>query len=180
MSRSDVRFTQRIDQPPPEEQPDKAFWQRIVADELNAIPPTSVFSFSDPNSNLTAQVGTIGVNLNPNAIGLWFKQSGHSNIGWQKVQFYTTQTVTTTYAISATGADHTILCDATGGAFTVSLPATPTPTGRQYQVKKIDSTVNAITIAGNGNTIDGVASFALMTQYETVTLQWDGTEWWVV
>jgi len=174
------QYWRRVNEPPPEEDASKDFWQRDVADTLNAIPPFSTFSLSDPNSNVTAYQGTIGINLNPQAFGLWFKQSGHTDIGWQKVQFYTTQAVTTTYAISATGADHTILCDATGGAFTVTLPATPTPTGRQYQIKKIDSTTNAITVAGNGNTIDDIASFTLKTQYETVTLQWDGTEWWVV
>jgi len=88
-----------------------------------------------------------------------------------------TSTKTTTYTLLAT--DHTVLCDATSAGFTVSLPATPTPTGRVYQVKKIDATVNAVTVSGNGNTIDGVATFVLATQYECVTFQWDGTTWWV-
>jgi hypothetical protein len=177
---ADILFNQRLNQPPAKDDPGQSMWERDVAASINALPPTSAFSFDDPNSNVTAQEGTIGVNLNPDAIGLWFKQSGNTNIGWQKSQFYTTQTVTTTYAISAIGVDHTILCDATSAAFTVSLPATPTPTGRQYQIKKIDSTANAVTLSGNGNTIDDLASFTLQTQYEAVTVQWDGTEWWVV
>ena len=69
-------------------------------------------------------------------------------------------TKTTTYTATAT--DHTLLGDATGGAFTITLPvaapvlpltaATSQHNGRIYAVKKIDSTGNAVTIAGSSYT----------------------------
>jgi hypothetical protein len=175
---ADPRYQQRVDWPPPEERPDAAQWQRDVADELNKLPPFSVFSFADPNSNVTAQQGSIGVNLASDTPIIYAKKTGNTNTGWVGILATGVLTKTTTYLI--TGADYTIVCDASGGAFTVSLPVTPLPIGRVHNIKKVDSSVNAVTVAGNGNNIDGVASFTLQTQYEAVTVQWDGTEWWVI
>jgi hypothetical protein len=44
-------------------------------------------------------------------------------------------------------------------------------------IKKIDSSVNTIIIDGSGALIDGFATFTIYTQYDSVTLQWDGTNW---
>ena len=73
-----------------------------------------------------------------------------------------------------------LLCDATGAAFTVTLPAAATVSGASISVKKTDSSGNAVTIDGNGaETIDGATTLALSTQYEAVTLWSDGSNWWV-
>lgn len=57
--------------------------------------------------------------------------------------------------------------DATSAAFTITLPSTSTP-GYTFTIKKVDSSANAVTIAG---TIDGVsAGYTLAAQNETVTL----------
>jgi len=85
---TDQRFWQRLNQPPPAENADQEFWQRDVTDSLNSLPPMSTFSFTTPESTVTAQEGTIGVNLNPNAIALWFKEEGNGNTGWQRVGQY--------------------------------------------------------------------------------------------
>lgn len=82
---ADILFNQRLSYPPPEKDSSKYQWQLDVMDAVNALPPTSTFSFSTPNSNVTAQEGTIGVNLNPNAIYAWIKESGNTNIGWEQV-----------------------------------------------------------------------------------------------
>lgn len=69
--------------------------------------------------------------------------------------------------------------DATSGAVTVTLPATPT-TGDQYTVRKLDASGNAVTIAGNGKNLNGAASRSLSSQYDAETIVYNGTEWAVV
>jgi hypothetical protein len=80
----------------------------------------------------------------------------------------------------ATTLDYTILCDATSGAVTVTLPTTPI-TGQILNIKKTDSTAYSVIIARGGTSlIDGVTSVSFATQYETFTLQYDGTNWWII
>ena len=49
--------------------------------------------------------------------------------------------------------------------------------GKQITIKKVDSGAGNVIIDGNGALIDGAATITLTTQYESVTLQWDGTNW---
>ena len=49
--------------------------------------------------------------------------------------------------------------------------------GKQITIKKVDSGIGNVIIDGNGALIDGAATITLTTQYESVTLQWDGTNW---
>jgi hypothetical protein len=73
------------------------------------------------------------------------------------------------------------LCDATDGVFSVYLPAAADSLGRVLNFKKIDSSVNAVTIDANGaETIDDALTFVLASQYDCVTITSDGTEWWVI
>jgi hypothetical protein len=64
---------------------------------------------------------------------------------------------------------------------TVNLPPTPT-TGQVLIIKDIDGDANTnnITVSGNGNTIDGAATYVLNTDYASITLVFNGTEWNVV
>jgi hypothetical protein len=89
------------------------------------------------------------------------------------------RTVTTTYAVKI--ADHTVRADATGGAFSVTLPTAVGVAGKRYVVKKIDSSGNAVTVATtSAQTIDGAASYSLATQYKFVVVESDGANWIVV
>jgi len=83
--------------------------------------------------------------------------------------------VTTTYIASSR--DEIILADATGGAFNVTLPSPTGRTGFIYRIKKIDSSVNAVTVVG---TIDEDSNFDLEVQDESITVTSDGTEWWII
>ncbi len=59
--------------------------------------------------------------------------------------------VTKTSDYTVTDSDHVILCDASGGAITITMPALSTiPDEKIYHIKKIDSSVNAVTIASGG------------------------------
>jgi hypothetical protein len=83
------------------------------------------------------------------------------------------KSVTTTYSAEAT--DSTILCNATGAAFTVTLPKAASCKGHVLILKKTDASGNAITVDGNGaETVDGAA------QWNSVTVQSDGTNYVII
>jgi hypothetical protein len=89
--------------------------------------------------------------------------------------------VSKTENYTATNSDHVILCDASGGAFTITLPAAGGVTGIIYHIKKIDSSANAVTIDGNSaETIDGDLTIDLALQYESVMIVCDGSNWHIL
>lgn len=80
-------------------------------------------------------------------------------------------TVKKTAAYTTTADDYTILVDAAGGAITITLIAA-TGSGRIYNIKKIDSAANDVTIDGAGaETIDGAATKVLSAQWASVQIQ---------
>lgn len=77
--------------------------------------------------------------------------------------------------------DSVILCDATGGAFTITLPTAASADGYQFDIKKIDASANTVTVDGDGaETIDDSTTAVLTTQYESITVYSDGSEWWIL
>lgn len=92
----------------------------------------------------------------------------------------TVSTKSANYTLVA--ADEMILADASGGAFTLTLPAAASHSGRRYVIKKIDSNLtNGVTIDGNGaETIDGATTKVLRTLNEAIVIVSDGTNWRVV
>lgn len=90
-------------------------------------------------------------------------------------------TASETANYTATTSDNFIPCDATSAAFTITLYAASGNAGRRLIIKKTDSTLNTITIDANSTeTIDGSLTIKLATQYESVTLECDGTNWFIV
>lgn len=84
--------------------------------------------------------------------------------------------VTTAYTMAIN--DSLILCDATGGAFTVTLRPAAECKCKYVLVKKTDASGNAITVDGDGSeTIDGVTTDSLASQYDVIRLMSDGTQW---
>ena len=76
-------------------------------------------------------------------------------------------------------ADDVILADASAGPVTVALPAVASSDGRVLYVKKTDASGNAVSADGNAaELVDGLATFDLLVQYESVTLFCDGSQWW--
>jgi len=59
------------------------FSQRLGVPSLTTR--TSTFSYTTPESNVTAQSPTIGVNEASGVSGLWFKRTGSGNTGWAAV-----------------------------------------------------------------------------------------------
>ncbi len=81
-------------------------------------------------------------------------------------------------AVTVLITDSTILADATGGAFAVTLPSAALCKGRQYVVKRMNAGANNVTVTPAGaETIDGAATAVLTAQYMVVRLQSDGANW---
>lgn len=87
---------------------------------------------------------------------------------------------TGTYAILAS--DEFIPVSASGGAFTATLPTAAGATGKIYTIKRTDQTLaNMVTIATTSSqTIDGVTTTTLATQYESIEVISDGSNWHIL
>lgn len=72
-----------------------------------------------------------------------------------------------------------VLCNANAGAFIVNLPSASIR--KRLHLKKVDSSINAITVTPNGaDTIEGAATYSLNTQYKSITIYSDGTSTWYI
>lgn len=79
------------------------------------------------------------------------------------------------------GSEDVVTGDSSGGAFTLTLPTAVGVTGRQYRVKKTDTSLTAITVATTSSqTIDGSTTTKLSTQGEALTVVSDGSNWVVL
>lgn len=87
-----------------------------------------------------------------------------------------TTTVKTT-AYTATTSDSTILADASGGTFQITLPTAVGCAGRQYTIKRTGAT-NNVTVGGtSAQTLDGAITKTLGSQNATLTVQSDNANW---
>jgi hypothetical protein len=79
---------------------------------------------------------------------------------------------------TATTADRLIAANTSGGAITVNLVGSPTA-GRMFFIKDVSGNAgtNNITVSGNGNNIDGSASYTLATNYAAITVVYTGSQW---
>jgi hypothetical protein len=75
------------------------------------------------------------------------------------------------------------ICDATGGAFAITLPAAGSLANGEARliiIKKKDVSANAVAVTRAGSdTIDGATTYSLAAQYDAVTLvdDADGDAW---
>ena len=65
-------------------------WTLSVFDAVNQLPPVSIFStgVSGPNSNVTANPGTLGFEQGSNLTPFWIKVEGSGNTGWKAAGAY--------------------------------------------------------------------------------------------
>jgi hypothetical protein len=130
--------------------------------------------------NLTVDSNTLFVDATANEVGIGTNAPNSSLQVVGSVSKSISDVKTANYTATAT--DHTILCSAAGGGFTITLPASSGITGRIYVIKKTNASsgLNNITIDGNGaETIDGAATLTLQCR-SSVTLQCDGSNWHIL
>tara|TARA_R110000851_G_scaffold53289_2_gene126380 strand:- start:112 stop:939 length:828 start_codon:yes stop_codon:yes gene_type:complete len=122
--------------------------------------------------------GTTALVINADAgiIGQILTSQGSST-----APLWTTPTPTSK-TTTRTDISHTILITEdlivvhTNNDLTITLPSAPS-LGDTHTVKQI---VTGTIIDGNGNTIDGGASYTLPIIYQSATLTYDGTEWVII
>ena len=90
------------------------------------------------------------------------------------------KSVTANYTVTAS--DNTILANTSTTAFTVTLPAPASFAGRIYTIKKIGNggIDKELTISPASGTIDGGNSYVIYNDWTYVTLQTDGTDWYII
>ena len=82
---------------------------------------------------------------------------------------------------TATNNDEVIACDASSGFLTITMPAATLSEGKDFFVKKIDSSDNSVNIEADGTeTIDGADIIVMLTQCETIHVVCNGTTWWII
>ena len=87
--------------------------------------------------------------------------------------------VSKTENYTATIADNTILCGAGNETFTVTLPAASGVSGIIYNIKNVGT--GTITVDGaSSETIDGATTQVISTQYDSVMIQCDGSNWHII
>jgi len=76
--------------------------------------------------------------------------------------------------------DDLILCDASGGDLTITLPTATGNSGKQLFIKKIDNSNHLVIIDGyNAETIDGETTQSLTVQNDCVDLANNNTNWFI-
>jgi len=89
------------------------------------------------------------------------------------------KTITSGYNITFN--DYTILGDASSGTMSCTLPDATQATGRIFVIKKIDSSANVFNVLTTANQkIDGATLKSLTTQYQSIRVQSDGSNWVII
>ena len=120
----------------------------------------------------------VGTRLAAGSSGQFLKSAGAAAPVWASASQGDVQAKTTTYTALVT--DGYINCS--GSVFTVTLFAASGNAGKVLTITKTDSSLtNIITIDGNASeTINGATTTTLNTQYESVTLYCDGSNWFIL
>lgn len=136
--------------------------------------PTTSSDWSVPTPPSPANTGTV-----PTSTGEALDLLAAQNYArWQNTRTARTDTASGAVVQGVDTSISVILVDTTLGNVIESLPAASDLTGKFYTIKKVDSTVNTVTVDCDGaDTVDGETSFVLGLQYDSVTVLSDGTSW---
>ena len=82
-------------------------------------------------------------------------------------------------AYTVTSSDYTILCNTTGGGFTLTLPAATTSTGVILVIRKTDNSANVLTLS-ESILASETESFTTLNYIKTIRIQSDGANWYQI
>jgi hypothetical protein len=152
--------------------------------------PTARFGVTDNGAGATyvldlALTGTAGTYAYPSSV---------TTDAYGRVTAITAGTAPLVPAVATTAASPYVVAATTTTVFanpaaaqTIQIPAANAAgvvAGRPYTVKRVNTTANVVTVTSAGGTIDGVAAgtgIALAGgTYDSITVQSDGTNWWIV
>lgn len=166
MPRDDVSQSQAMPS-----DPKHAGYAPTVRSDWPTVPDTVQQALDTPSRAVVAATAPAKI------LGRFWLDTSATGTGGTGILTVNTITADTTLTTSYT----VVLCDASAGAITLTLPAASANTGRMYHIKKIDSSGNAVTVDANANeTIDGGLTAVVGEQYETITIVCDGSNWHVL
>lgn len=77
--------------------------------------------------------------------------------------------------------DRTVLIDNSGDNVVISLPAASAASAHTFVFKRISAGANDCTIdCAGADEIDGAGDYDLLSQYDSITIQSDGTHWHII
>jgi hypothetical protein len=91
----------------------------------------------------------------------------------RNIQTYNANTVLTNF-------NSIVLVNASGGSRTITLPAPSSMRGAILNIKKIDSSLNAVIISAPSGTIDGNATRSLPYQWDSLSITSDGNNFYLI
>lgn len=106
--------------------------------------------------------------------------AGSGTVEW-KYMTAETAAKSADYTVTDTDKIRTVLVTAGASTRTITLPTAADNAHRMLTISKIDSGAGIVVIDGeNSETINGAATFTLYGQNESVTIQCDGSAWYVL
>lgn len=85
--------------------------------------------------------------------------------------------ITSSGGITLSPLDENVLVTADATIGNISYDIVATVSGQIITIKKIDSTANIVFVIPTSSNIDGELQYVLLNQYDSVTLQWSGSNW---
>lgn len=144
---------------------------------LGTIAAPSIAFSGDLNTGISAANPDI-MYLSAGGSGLLSLDGVNNTVRCEAGVIWGQRRVTTTATLTAS--DHIVVIS--GSAFAITLPAAPV-IGRHYVIKDgfgLITLPTAVTIVGNGTTIDGNATIQMVAAYASVDLIHNGQQWNIV
>jgi len=88
--------------------------------------------------------------------------------------------VTKTSSYTITTGDQIIIADAASGEINITLPTAVGSTGTYYTVKRINTSNSVTIVTTSSQLIDGGSTVVLSTQYQSVTVVSNGSNWFII
>lgn len=149
-----------------------SFVPQIIIDAQGRITSASNVSVAGASTVVTNVVTISGGD-----VVIW-ENNVPAPIAWENNSLAAIDWLNNIFSITANNA--TIFANCAAGSFSTLLPSASAVSGQQFKVKKIDSSANPATITTTSSqTIDDALTYPLSTQYQSATVQSDGSNWWV-
>ena len=166
----------------------------VAAEALSiAIAGTNAAAAAQATANSAYTLAQIGTNVGTNAYNL---ATSGSNVAYEALQIaiagtnawladtdrFSVLTVTSGTTSSISTGKPVYLVNSAAGAVTLLLPNALNLSGLGVTLKKISSDNNSVTLssATGTQTIDGSASQVVYTQYVSISVTTDGTNWYII